>query len=139
MQAAKNVHLLCNTLNVKYVLNVSTFQIEADVEEYRGKKYEEFFEEILNLHVLDDDKQDIVNLFPVCFDFIDKARKKNNSPILVHCMAGQSRSVSIVIGYVMKELNMDFQTAFAFVKGLHSYSQVSHFAFFVTQSKHSPT
>lgn len=35
--------------------------------------------------------------------------------VLVHCYAGVSRSASIVIAYVMKELNLDFDTAYQLV------------------------
>ena len=124
MQAAKNVRLLVDVLKVKYVLNVSCFDV-AEESGFRGKQYSEFFDEILNLQVTDDNKQDIVSIFDQCFPFIDRARKEKNVPILVHCLAGQSRSVSIVIGYVMKELNLDFSKAFTHVKELHTYSQVS--------------
>ena len=124
MQAAKNVHLLCDVLNIKYVLNVSCFDV-PDESGFRGKDYSDFFDEILKLQVTDDDKQDIVSIFDQSFAFIDKAIKEKNVPILVHCVAGQSRSVSIVIGYVMREKKLDFSRAFAFVKELHTYSQVS--------------
>ncbi|CAM5999855.1 unnamed protein product, partial [Sphagnum balticum] len=39
--------------------------------------------------------------FKETYDFIDQARKETN--ILVHCMAGISRSVTIVIAYLLRK------------------------------------
>jgi len=58
---------------------------------------------------------DIVSHFDECFAFIDTARDTGGR-VLVHCMAGVSRSASIVIGYLMKVKDMDFVTAFNHVK-----------------------
>ncbi|KAG2374163.1 hypothetical protein C9374_011000 [Naegleria lovaniensis] len=122
MSSARNVHLLCDVLNVRYVLNVSSFVMEPE-QGFKGKKYEEFFDRVLNLEVLDDSHQDIIAILDDCFQFIDEARKEKQVPVIVHCVAGQSRSVSIVIAYVMRELNLNFQQAFDYVKECHTFSQ----------------
>jgi len=58
---------------------------------------------------------DIISYFDECFSFIDSALNAGGR-VLVHCMAGVSRAASIVIGYLMKVKNMDFETAFNHVK-----------------------
>ena len=64
------------------------------------------------------DDSPIVNLkkhFQACFKFLNEKRnaKKN---VLVHCMAGVSRSSTIVIGYIMSIKEMGFEEAYQFVK-----------------------
>lgn len=36
--------------------------------------------------------------------------------VLVHCVAGVSRSASVVIAYIMKELGLSYDTAFTLVR-----------------------
>lgn len=42
--------------------------------------------------------------------------KKNNAVILIHCMAGISRSVTLTIAYLMSHFRMSMQNAYQFVK-----------------------
>ncbi|KAM4675135.1 dual specificity protein phosphatase 16 isoform 1-T3 [Discoglossus pictus] len=48
-------------------------------------------------------------------DFIEKA-KASNGRVLVHCLAGISRSATIAIGYIMKRMDMSLDEAYRFVK-----------------------
>ena len=54
--------------------------------------------------------QNIIQYFGECINFI-----KENDKILVHCMAGASRSATIVIAYIMWEQKMSSQDALDFV------------------------
>ncbi|XP_072000991.1 dual specificity protein phosphatase 16 [Engystomops pustulosus] len=48
-------------------------------------------------------------------DFIEKA-KASNGRVLVHCLAGISRSATIAIAYIMKRMDMNLDEAYRFVK-----------------------
>lgn len=45
----------------------------------------------------------------------DDARR-NDSSVLIHCLAGVSRSVTLTLAYLMKHLNISFDEAFALVR-----------------------
>ncbi len=64
------------------------------------------------------DDSPIVNLkksFEECFNFIHQNRSAGKN-VLVHCMAGVSRSATIVISYVMGLNKMGFDEAYKIVK-----------------------
>ncbi|NXF05910.1 DUS16 phosphatase, partial [Smithornis capensis] len=48
-------------------------------------------------------------------EFIEKA-KASNGRVLVHCLAGISRSATIAIAYIMKRMDMSLDEAYRFVK-----------------------
>src|ERR1700733_6446960 len=54
-------------------------------------------------------------MIEIGYHFIDLAIK-NNHHILVHCMAGISRSVSVITYYIMKKYNVDYNCAANFIK-----------------------
>ncbi|RVE70689.1 hypothetical protein OJAV_G00067630 [Oryzias javanicus] len=53
--------------------------------------------------------------FPEAISFIDEARSKRCG-ILVHCLAGISRSVTVTVAYLMQRLNLSLNDAYDFVK-----------------------
>lgn len=57
----------------------------------------------------------IDKFFEECFEFIHENRTQGRN-VLVHCMAGVSRSATIVIGYIMTLYEMEFQAAYSLVK-----------------------
>ncbi|XP_019084392.1 PREDICTED: probable dual specificity protein phosphatase DDB_G0269404 [Camelina sativa] len=61
----------------------------------------------------DKEWENLLDFFDLCLDFIDAGRKDKG--VLVHCFAGQSRSASVIIAYLMrteklssKGMNYDF-------------------------------
>jgi len=63
----------------------------------------------------DQANEDVSNVLPEAFTFIDDARN-NNGHVLVYCFAGISRSVTITVAYMMVRNNMPFEEAYSFVK-----------------------
>lgn len=88
-----NVLLPYSALNIRAILSVARSGLlrhqKEDVPYY--------------LYIPADDHQSyqLYRHFNATFDFIDQARKDTN--VLVHCMAGVSRSVTIVMAYLLKK------------------------------------
>ncbi len=63
------------------------------------------------IEIIDYDTQNIIQYIGECLKFI-----KGDDKILVHCMAGASRSASIIIAYIMWTKKMKYDEAYKFVK-----------------------
>ncbi|KAJ0093331.1 hypothetical protein Patl1_25449 [Pistacia atlantica] len=63
------------------------------------------------------DKEDtnLSQYFDECIDFIDEAKRKGGG-VLVHCFVGRSRSVTIVVAYLVKKHGMSLSQALEHVK-----------------------
>ncbi|TRY96952.1 hypothetical protein DNTS_013241 [Danionella cerebrum] len=73
------------------------------------------------LSILDQPDTDIISHIKDCAQFIDQA-KAEKGVVLVHCNSGVSRSVSVVIGYLMLKENQAFGDTFALVKSARPVS-----------------
>jgi len=102
-------HVWLHTKNIKYILNCAK-ELPCPYTDCFTYK-----------HVLLDDTpdQDILQYKQDVINFIDNAMK-TNSPIFVHCAAGISRSVSMVMFYLLhlRENNKLFSTGSKFHKCL---------------------
>jgi rhodanese-related sulfurtransferase len=92
--------------NITYILNVSEFPTPSLTQI-------EFM--CLDIPMKDNHTQDILQFLPTAFTFIDKALR-TNSKILVHCQAGISRSVSIVMAWLIFNKKINVDKAFEIVK-----------------------
>lgn len=72
-------------------------------------------ENFLRIPVLDSQCETILTFLEECVDYIDQRRIKNEK-VLVHCVAGISRSATISIAYTMKHLKMNVDRAYEYVK-----------------------
>jgi atypical dual specificity phosphatase len=97
---------------ITHILNVA--EHEHNPPEYCGDSTGSTFES-KHISILDLPEVKITEYFDECFAFINSALQAGGR-ILVHCMAGVSRSAAIVIGYLMKNNSMNFETAYCHVK-----------------------
>ncbi len=71
---------------------------------------------------LDDNKSSIIKYLNEAYDIIKDSQVKNNGNILIHCFMGKSRSLAIVLYYVLKTHKKDngdmmtFDEALQFIK-----------------------
>lgn len=59
--------------------------------------------------------QNLSQYFSISNDFIHAARIRNGN-VLIHCLAGMSRSVTIAVAYVMTISNLSWEDALKVVK-----------------------
>uniref|UniRef100_A0A8C5R3I3 Dual specificity protein phosphatase n=1 Tax=Leptobrachium leishanense TaxID=445787 RepID=A0A8C5R3I3_9ANUR len=93
--------------NIKYILNV-TPNLPNTFEHHGEFKYKQ-------IPISDHWSQNLSQFFPEAISFIDEARS-NKCGILVHCLAGISRSVTVTVAYLMQKLNLSLNDAYDFVK-----------------------
>ena len=68
-----------------------------DYDDGQNEKYDPNEFTHLKFNVCDDEYQNIIQYFGECLNYI----KEKDEKVLVHCMAGASRSATIVIAYLM--------------------------------------
>lgn len=69
----------------------------------------------LTLPLRDVRTEDIYSVFPESYTFIREALNSNGK-VLVHCMAGASRSATLVAAYLVKEFGFSADTAVEFLQ-----------------------
>lgn len=79
-----------------------------------------FWEDVesMRLPLEDDPSTDILPYMNTAVDRINEAIERRNAHVLVHCVAGVSRSATIVIAYLMKYKRMSLKGAFNFCYNL---------------------
>jgi protein-tyrosine phosphatase len=68
-----------------------------------------------HIHINDDPWLSIDNYFDECIQFIEDCQKENGK-VLIHCMCGISRSVTIIGAYLIKKNKLSFNEAITFLK-----------------------
>ncbi|XVF28914.1 hypothetical protein REPUB_Repub15cG0073700 [Reevesia pubescens] len=105
---ANNIDAL-KTLNITHILTVASSLKPAHTNGFVYKI----------IPVLDKEDTNLSRYFDECFDFIDEAKNQGGG-VLVHCFAGKSRSVTIVVAYLMKKHGMNLSQALEHVKSKRS-------------------
>ncbi|CAG9818918.1 unnamed protein product [Phaedon cochleariae] len=59
--------------------------------------------------------QNLTQYFSVCNDFIHAARLRDGN-VLIHCLAGMSRSVTVAVAYIMSVSNLNWKEALKVVR-----------------------
>uniref|UniRef100_A0ACD5TJM3 Uncharacterized protein n=1 Tax=Avena sativa TaxID=4498 RepID=A0ACD5TJM3_AVESA len=93
------------SLNITHILVVARSLNPTFPAEFTYKKIE----------VLDSPDTDLVKHFGECFTFIDEGVCSGGN-VLVHCFAGRSRSVTVVLAYLMNKHQMSLQSAMSLVR-----------------------
>ncbi|XP_014243106.1 dual specificity protein phosphatase Mpk3 [Cimex lectularius] len=93
--------------NIKYILNVTqnlpnVFEASGDI------KY-------MKIPITDHWSQNLAVHFPKAIEFIDEARSQEKG-VLVHCVAGVSRSVTVTLAYLMGKHGLSMNDAFVWVR-----------------------
>ncbi|KAL1198500.1 Dual specificity protein phosphatase 1 [Cardamine amara subsp. amara] len=102
--AACNKNVL-KDYNVTHILTVASSLRPAHPDDFVYKV----------VRVVDKEDTNLERYFDECVDFIDEAKKQGGS-VLVHCFVGKSRSVTIVVAYLMKKHGMSLNQALQHVK-----------------------
>ncbi len=92
--------------NISRILNVTTE--DSEYEHLEGFTYHQ-------IAVEDKHEVNMLDCLPRAFAFIDEA-KAANEKVLVHCHAGMSRSVTVVLAYLMKFEGFTLNNAYDYVK-----------------------
>ncbi|KAF9605536.1 hypothetical protein IFM89_017555 [Coptis chinensis] len=108
------------SLNITHILIMANTLNPAYPNDFVYKK----------IQVADRVETDLTQHFDECFDFIDEAKMMGGG-VLVHCFAGKSRSVTIVVAYLMKKRGMSLSQALQLVK--NKRPQVAPNAGFMSQ------
>lgn len=92
-----------------------TDMITAEIKQIPTQELAQTIQRYLFINVMDHTKQDLISHFETSNEFIETALKNPTNKVYVHCVAGVSRSASIVIAYIMKTRCMNYQEALELV------------------------
>lgn len=92
---------------ITYILNV-TPNVPNKFENDSTFKY-------MKIPISDHLSQNLSQFFPEAIAFIDEARDSEQG-VLVHCLAGISRSVTITVAYLMQKRDLSLNEAYDYVK-----------------------
>ncbi len=108
-----------NRPKIRYILSI----LEAPDRQPKVPEGHES-EFVLKLIILRDRADnDLLQILEEACDFIKSSLSHNDGGVLVHCQKGVSRSVSVVIAFVMEEMDLDYDTAFRYVRGGRSQAR----------------
>ncbi|VVC28785.1 Hypothetical protein CINCED_3A011082 [Cinara cedri] len=73
----------------------------------------------LCIEATDSPEQNLIQYFQICNNFIHKARLKSEN-VLIHCLAGMSRSVTIAAAYIMSVTTIKLKHVLRLLKACRS-------------------
>lgn len=106
------------------IINVSNKTIPSYMKELDLKS--------TSLNILDESDQDISQYFDLTYQIISQNLQENKK-ILVYCQMGRSRSVTIILNYIMTQGNISYEMAF--IKLLYVKSEIGPNKGFIKQLK----
>ncbi|KAL0414596.1 UNVERIFIED_CONTAM: Dual specificity protein phosphatase 1 [Sesamum radiatum] len=112
---AANNRSALKSLNITHILTIAISLAPAHPNDFIYKIVEGRIFRLVSVSLPDREDITITQYFDECFAFIDEARARGGG-VLVHCFAGRSRSVTVVIGYLMFKNGMSFAEALEYVK-----------------------
>lgn len=89
---------------------------------------------IYNYTIDDNPFEDIIKIINETNEII-KTELENNKKILVHCYAGRSRSVSVIMGYLIKYHGMSYNDAEQLIKSKRLDNEININIGFIAQLK----
>ncbi|CAG9322936.1 unnamed protein product [Blepharisma stoltei] len=112
LQDADNERLIRKTgiKNIVQVLDNPTYN-----KRFKGIKY-------YYVRLRDEEDENLIDELPDAIYFINRQILKGEK-VLVHCVAGVSRSPAIVIAYLMAKHNIFYEEAYGFVKSKRDFIQ----------------
>lgn len=106
------------------IINISNKSIPSYIEDLDLKS--------TSLNILDESDQDISQYFDLTYQIISKNLQENKK-ILVYCQMGRSRSVTIILNYIMTQGNISYEMAF--IRLLYVKSEIGPNKGFIKQLK----
>lgn len=97
-ETSNNTNIIRN-YNIKAVITLTSFSKPENVINFYKNNNIDF----LFIKIDDSPSENIYRYFDLTHDFIDKHIQQNEN-VLVHCMAGISRSSTIILNYMLKKM-----------------------------------
>ncbi len=97
-ETSNNINII-NNYNIKAVITLTSFSKPENITNfYRNNNIDFLF-----IRIDDSPHENIYQYFDLTFSFIDKYISMNEN-VLVHCMAGISRSSTIILNYMLRKM-----------------------------------
>ncbi|KAG5186721.1 protein-tyrosine phosphatase-like protein, partial [Tribonema minus] len=96
-------------LNIKRIIDASTLDDIREQWAYSGIRY-------MTIDIEDDPDDNVAQYFPAAIAFISEGLEAGEG-VLVHCMAGASRSASIVMAFIMQREGWPIERGYDYVYG----------------------
>lgn len=106
----------CETMKVHKITHILTIDT-VPLREFNNVDLSHIVKKFIQLS--DQPNEDLLSYFDDTYNFISSALE-NGGTVFVHCYFGVSRSASVVIAYIMKKYQIDYQEAFKRVKSKRS-------------------